>query len=109
MQRELGPAHIAADIGCHYFATFAPFSMGNSILGYGMSLASAAGVEPSEARRPVANMDDGGFCHNFIFTVVAFNQFIDVVGVLNDKQNGYTSASGQQFMPSSLSLPTQPR
>ena len=42
MQRELGPTHISADIGCHSFATFAPFSLGNSILGYGMSLASAA-------------------------------------------------------------------
>ena len=25
MQRELGPTHITADIGCHSFATFAPF------------------------------------------------------------------------------------
>lgn len=33
MQRELGPTHISADIGCHSFATFAPFSLGNSILG----------------------------------------------------------------------------
>ena len=32
MQRELGPTHISADIGCHSFATFAPFSLGNSIL-----------------------------------------------------------------------------
>src|SRR5215475_5849683 len=31
MQRELGPTHISADIGCHSFATFAPFSLGNSI------------------------------------------------------------------------------
>ena len=37
MQRELGPTHIDADIGCHSFATFAPFSLGNSILGYGIS------------------------------------------------------------------------
>ncbi len=44
MQREIGPTHISADIGCHSFATFAPFCMGNSILGYGMSLASAAAV-----------------------------------------------------------------
>ena len=47
MQRELGPTHISADIGCHSFATFAPFSLGNSILGYGMSLASAAAVGPN--------------------------------------------------------------
>ena len=25
-QRELGPTHISADIGCHSFATFAPFT-----------------------------------------------------------------------------------
>ena len=52
MQRELGPTHISADIGCHSFATFAPFSLGNSILGYGMSLASAAAVTPNMAEAP---------------------------------------------------------
>ena len=51
MQRELGPTHISADIGCHSFATFAPFSLGNSILGYGMSLASAAAVTPNMDKR----------------------------------------------------------
>ena len=39
--------HISADIGCHCFGLFAPFSMGNSVLGYGMSLASAAAVGPN--------------------------------------------------------------
>ena len=39
----------SADIGCHAFATFAPFSMGNSILGYGMSLAS-----PLQRSRPIS-------------------------------------------------------
>ena len=52
MQRELGPTHISADIGCHSFATFAPFSLGNSILGYGMSLASAAAVAPQHGAPP---------------------------------------------------------
>jgi indolepyruvate ferredoxin oxidoreductase alpha subunit len=42
---------MAADIGCHAFATFEPFSMGHSILGYGMSLASRAGVSPMMQRR----------------------------------------------------------
>ncbi len=32
-QQETGPVHIAADIGCHAFGTFEPFSMGHSILG----------------------------------------------------------------------------
>ena len=57
MQRELGPTHISADIGCHSFATFAPFSLGNSILGYGMSLASAAAVGPQHGA--AADRGDG--------------------------------------------------
>jgi indolepyruvate ferredoxin oxidoreductase alpha subunit len=101
MQRELGPTHISADIGCHSFATFAPFSLGNSILGYGMSLASAAGVTPNLARRPIAIMGDGGFWHNGLITGVASNLFNKGDGVLIVMQNGYTSATGQQFMPSS--------
>jgi indolepyruvate ferredoxin oxidoreductase, alpha subunit len=101
MQRELGPAHISADIGCHSFATFAPFSMGNSILGYGMSLASAAGVGPNMQKRPIAVMGDGGFWHNGLITGVASSLFNKGDGVLLVMQNGYTSATGQQFMPSS--------
>src|SRR5690606_36571093 len=66
-----GPLHIAADIGCHAFATFEPFSMGNSILGYGMSLASAAGVAPLSASRPIAVMGDGGLWHNGLLSGVA--------------------------------------
>ncbi|HUH86087.1 MAG TPA: thiamine pyrophosphate-dependent enzyme, partial [Stellaceae bacterium] len=102
MQREIGPTHISADIGCHSFATFAPFSMGNSILGYGMSLASAAGVSPNLDRRTIAVMGDGGFWHNGMITGVASNLFNKGDGVLVVMQNGYTSATGQQFMPSSV-------
>jgi indolepyruvate ferredoxin oxidoreductase alpha subunit len=101
MQRELGPAHISADIGCHSFATFAPFSLGNSILGYGMSLASAAAVGPNMAKRPIAVMGDGGFWHNGLITGVASNLFNKGDGVLIVMQNGYASATGQQSIPSS--------
>jgi indolepyruvate ferredoxin oxidoreductase alpha subunit len=101
MQRELGPTHISADIGCHSFATFAPFSMGNSILGYGMSLASAAAVGPNLAKRPIAIMGDGGFWHNGVITGVASNLFNKGDGVLIVMQNGYASATGQQYIPSS--------
>ena len=101
MQRDLGPTHISADIGCHSFATFAPFSMGNSILGYGMTLASAAAVGPNLDRRPIAVMGDGGFWHNGVITGVASTLFNKGDGVLIVMQNGYTSATGQQFMPSS--------
>src|SRR5450631_1692520 len=102
MQRELGPTHISTDIGCHSFATFAPFSMGNSVLGYGMSLASAAAVAPNMQRRPISIMGDGGFCHNGLITGVASNLFNKNDGVLIVMQNGYTSATGQQYMPSSV-------
>src|SRR5215470_5142521 len=101
MQRELGPTHISADIGCHSFATFAPFSLGNSILGYGMSLASAAAVTPNMERRPIAVMGDGGFWHNGLITGVASNLFNKGDGVLIVMQNGYASATGQQYLPSS--------
>lgn len=101
MQRELGPTHISTDIGCHSFATFAPFSLGNSILGYGMSLASAAAVTPNMARRPIAIMGDGGFWHNGLITGVASNVFNKGDGVLIVLQNGYASATGQQYIPSS--------
>ena len=101
MQRELGPTHISADIGCHSFATFAPFSLGNSILGYGMSLASAAAVGPNMDRRPIAVMGDGGFWHNGLITGVVSNLFNKGDGVLIVMQNGYASATGQQYLPSS--------
>src|SRR5436189_173510 len=101
MQRELGPTHISADIGCHSFATFAPFSLGNSILGYGMSLASTAAVTPNMERRPIAVMGDGGFWHNGLITGVASNLFNKGDGVLIVMKNGYASATGQQYLPSS--------
>jgi indolepyruvate ferredoxin oxidoreductase, alpha subunit len=100
-QREVGPTHISADIGCHSFATFAPFSLGNSILGYGMSLASAAAVGPNMKKRPIAIMGDGGFWHNGLITGAASNMFNKGDGVLVVMQNGYASATGQQYLPSS--------
>jgi indolepyruvate ferredoxin oxidoreductase, beta subunit len=100
-QREIGPVHISADIGCHSFATFAPFSLGNSILGYGMSLASAAAVAANMEKRPIAVMGDGGFWHNGLITGVASNVFNKGDGVLVIMQNGYASATGQQYLPSS--------
>src|SRR6267154_2138739 len=87
--------------GCHSFGTLPPFSLGNSILGYGMSLASAAAVGPNMDRRSIAVMGDGGFWHNGLITGVASNLFNHGDGILIVMQNGYTSATGQQYMPSS--------
>jgi indolepyruvate ferredoxin oxidoreductase alpha subunit len=101
MERELGPTHISTDIGCHTFATLAPFSLGNSILGYGMSLASAAAVTANSQHRSIAVMGDGGFWHNGLITGVTSNLFNKGDGVLIVMQNGYASATGQQYVPSS--------
>ena len=95
-QNEIGRVHIAADIGCHAFATFEPFSMGHSILGYGMSLASRAGVSPVMQRRTLAVMGDGGFWHNGLLTGVQSALFNDSDTVLLIMKNGYTSATGTQ-------------
>jgi indolepyruvate ferredoxin oxidoreductase alpha subunit len=96
VQREIGPMHISSDIGCHSFATFEPFSFGNSILGYGMSLASSAGVRNFSARRPVAIMGDGGFWHNGLLSGVSSSLLNKGDSVLVIMKNGYTSATGTQ-------------
>jgi indolepyruvate ferredoxin oxidoreductase, alpha subunit len=66
-----------------------------------MSLASAAAVAPNMAKRPIAVMGDGGFWHNGLITGVASNMFNKGDGVLVIMQNGYASATGQQYLPSS--------
>lgn len=101
LRQETGPVHVAADIGCHAFATFAPFHQGNTILGYGMSLASAAAVAGTNQKRPVAVMGDGGFWHNGLNTGVAGAVFNRDDAVLVVMDNGYSSATGLQDIPSS--------
>lgn len=101
LEEEVGKVHIAADIGCHAFATFEPFSMGNSILGYGMSLASAAAVAPFQERRSISIMGDGGFWHNGLNSGVISALLNKGDSILIIMQNGYTSATGQQFIPNS--------
>jgi indolepyruvate ferredoxin oxidoreductase alpha subunit len=100
-EKKTGRPHISGDIGCHAFATFEPFSMGNSILGYGMSLASAAAVGPMMARRPLAVMGDGGFWHNGLLSGVASSLLNQGDAVLLVMKNGYASATGTQELLSS--------
>jgi indolepyruvate ferredoxin oxidoreductase alpha subunit len=100
-QRELGETHVAADIGCHAFATLPPFNQGNTILGYGMSVASASAVAPNFDRRVISILGDGGFWHSGLTAGVAnavYNKQDSIVVVL---ENFYTSATGQQANPSS--------
>ena len=106
VERELGPRHVAADIGCHSFAMFEPFSTGNSIVGYGMGLASAAAVGPISAQRPLATVGDGGFWHNGFLSGVTSALKNGSDSVLLIFKNGYTSATGTQEL---VSTPTAAR
>lgn len=102
-QQDVGDVHIAGDIGCHAFGTFEPFSVGHSILGYGMSLASRAGVSPVMQRRTLAIMGDGGFWHNGLLTGVQSALFNGDDAVLLIFKNGYSSATGTQELISTPS------
>ena len=101
---DVGRPHVSVDVGCHAFATFEPFSQGNTLLGYGMSLASSAGVSPLSAQRPLAIMGDGGFWHNGLLSGVASNLMNHGDAVLVIMKNGYASATGTQEL---LSTPPE--
>jgi len=103
-QEKVGPVHVSGDIGCHALATFEPFSVGHSILGYGMSLASRAGVSPVMKRRVLSVMGDGGFWHNGLLTGVQSALFNADDAVLLIFKNGYTSATGTQDI---INTPTE--
>ena len=101
VERELGPTHIAADIGCHSFGTYAPFHLGGTCVGYGLGLASSTAVAANFGKRVVSIMGDGGFWHNGLTTGVASATYNNADSVLIVMKNGYTSATGWQFIPSS--------
>ena len=92
---------MAADIGCHAFATLPPFNMGNTILGYGMGLASASAVAPTFGKRVISILGDGGFWHSGLTAGVANAVYNKQDSVLVILENFYTSATGQQSNPSS--------
>jgi indolepyruvate ferredoxin oxidoreductase alpha subunit len=96
----LGDTHVAADIGCHTFSTQAPFNVGNSVLGYGMGLASSNAVAPAFSKRVISVMGDGGFWHNGLTNGVANAVCNKQDSVLVILDNFYTSATGQHHNPS---------
>jgi indolepyruvate ferredoxin oxidoreductase alpha subunit len=102
VQKELGTVHVSADIGCHSFATLAPFHMGASIMGYGLGPASGSALSGGQGgKRSISVMGDGGFWHNGLTSGIGnavFNQH-DSVTVIVD--NGYAAATGGQYIPSS--------
>jgi indolepyruvate ferredoxin oxidoreductase, alpha subunit len=102
VQKELGSVHVSADIGCHSFATLAPFNTGASIMGYGLGSASASALSGGQGgKRSISIMGDGGFWHNGLTSGIGnsvFNKH-DSVTVIVD--NGYAAATGGQYIPSS--------
>ena len=101
LQRETGPIHISADIGCHSFATLPPFNMGNSIMGYGLGAAGASALNAAGGRRAMAVMGDGGFWHNGLTSGIGnavFNRHDDVTVIVD---NNYSAATGGQDILSS--------
>jgi indolepyruvate ferredoxin oxidoreductase alpha subunit len=100
-ERDTGAVHVSADIGCHLFSSLPPFNIGNTVLGYGLGLASNSAVNSMFGRRTVSIMGDGGFWHNGLTTSIANAVFNKDDGILVIMKNGYSSATGTQELPSS--------
>ncbi len=102
LEKELGPHHISADIGCHLFSILPPFNIGATTMGYGLGWAGAAAFNtPETDKRTIAIMGDGGFWHNGLTSGVGnavFNQTDNVLLVID---NGYSAATGGQDVLSS--------
>ena len=100
LEREIGPTHVSADIGCHLFSILPPFNIGNTTMGYGLGAAGASAFKPND-KRAIAVMGDGGFWHNGLTSGIGnavFNKN-DTVTVIVD--NGYSAATGGQDILSS--------
>ena len=101
VERELGPHHVSADIGCHLFSILPPFNIGNTTMGYGLGTAGASALNVPGGKRAISMMGDGGFWHNGLTSGVAnavFNQSDNLTVVVD---NNYTSATGGQDVLSS--------
>ncbi len=101
VEKELGPHHIAADIGCHLFSILPPFNIGATTMGYGLGPASMSAFNVPAAKRPIAMIGDGGFWHNGLTSGVGNAVFNKHDGVVMVVDNFYASATGGQDIPSS--------
>ena len=101
VERELGPHHVSADIGCHLFSILPPFHLGNTTMGYGLGAAGAAALNVPAGKRAISVMGDGGFWHNGLTSGIAnavFNRSDNLTIVVD---NNFTSATGGQDILSS--------
>jgi len=101
VEKDLGPHHVAADIGCHLFSINAPFHIGTTTMGYGLGPASASAFNVPAGKRSIAVMGDGGFWHNGLTSGIANAVFNKSDGVVLIIDNHYSAATGGQDIPSS--------
>ncbi|MCC7411417.1 MAG: indolepyruvate ferredoxin oxidoreductase subunit alpha [Gammaproteobacteria bacterium] len=109
LEREVGPLQASMDIGCHSFATLDPFNIGNTITGYGLGPASASALMIPHRKRALSVMGDGGFWHNGLTTGVGNAVENQHDGVIVIVDNGYSAATGGQWIPSSRAEAEQRR
>ncbi|MCC7412644.1 MAG: indolepyruvate ferredoxin oxidoreductase subunit alpha [Gammaproteobacteria bacterium] len=101
LARETGPLQVSADIGCHTFATLPPFKMGSTVTGYGLGPASASALNIRHRRRAISLIGDGGLWHNGLASGIGNAVENRHDGVIVVVDNGYTAATGGQWVPSS--------
>jgi indolepyruvate ferredoxin oxidoreductase alpha subunit len=101
VEKELGPHHVSADIGCHLFSILPPFNIGATTMGYGLGPASASAFNVEADKRSIAVMGDGGFWHNGLATSVGNSVFNKHDGVTLIVDNYYSAATGGQDIMSS--------
>ncbi|NVN85497.1 MAG: indolepyruvate ferredoxin oxidoreductase subunit alpha [Rhodopseudomonas sp.] len=101
VEKELGPHHVAADIGCHLFSILPPFNIGATTMGYGLGPASASAFNVRAGKRSISVMGDGGFWHNGLTSGIGNAVFNKHNGVVLIVDNYYASATGGQDLLSS--------
>jgi indolepyruvate ferredoxin oxidoreductase alpha subunit len=104
VEKELGPHHVSADIGCHLFSILPPFNIGGTTMGYGLGPASASAFNVEAGKRSIAVMGDGGFWHNGLTSSVGNAVFNKQDGVILIVDNYYSAATGGQDVMSSRAL-----
>ena len=101
LEKEFGKLQVSMDIGCHSFATVAPFNIGNTITGYGLGPSSASALMVPHEKRAMSIMGDGGFWHNGLTSGIGNAVENEHDGIIVVVDNGYSAATGGQWIPSS--------
>lgn len=104
VEKELGPHHVSADIGCHLFSILPPFNIGATTMGYGLGPAAASAFNVKADKRVISVMGDGGFWHNGLASSVGNAVFNKHDGVMLIVDNFYSSATGGQDILSSRAV-----